>query len=414
MPASARSPRADAGVVELVRILRRAGVNCTLELPWSHPPLAFGAEAPQFHLRVKGERLLCGPLTELTLGRGYVQGDLDIAVEGAIDGPAYPANAMAAFDVRDEIRFGVSPRQALRLAAELALTAPTRVNARAIRHHYSLGDDFYLTFLDRDYHFYSQCVFEHDDDTLEVAAERKLEWMRSALDLQPGMRILDIGGGWGGLVEYASRLGVHVTSLTLSEESATYIRARIADEHLNGEVLVEDLLEHRVRERYDHVVIFGVIEHIPTYARFCERVWDALKPGGRLYLDASATKQKYAASPWTRRYTWHGPHSCLALPDMVEELIFHGFSVLEVRNDSHHYALTMREWARRLDHAHGDIAGEWGEAIYRTWRVFLWGGAHGFTTDRLQAYTLVAAKRPDRGPRPGPLRRAGHFAASLR
>ena len=119
MPASARSPRADAGVVELARILRRAG-QLHARAALGPSTAAFGAEAPQFHLRVTGEHLLCGPLTELTLGRGYVQGDLDIAVEGAIDGPAYPANAMAAFDVRDEIRFGVSPRQALRLAAELA------------------------------------------------------------------------------------------------------------------------------------------------------------------------------------------------------------------------------------------------------------------------------------------------------
>jgi cyclopropane-fatty-acyl-phospholipid synthase len=411
VPGSARD---DEGVVELVRVLRRAGAPCTLGLPWEHPPLAFGDGPPRFHLQVRNERLLRGPLTELTLGRAYVQGDLDVTVAGAIDDPDYPANAMAAFGIRDALRFGMTPRQALRLAGELALAAPTRVNARAVRHHYSLGDAFYLTFLDRDYHFYSQCVFEHDDDTLEAAAANKLESMRRALELRPGMRILDIGGGWGGLVEYCSGLGVHVTSLTLSEESAAFIRARIADRGLDGEVVVEDLLEHRARQRYDHVVIFGVIEHIPTYGRFCTRVWDALKPGGRLYLDASATKQKYAASPWTRRYTWRGPHSCLALPDMLEELIFHGFSVTDVRNDSRHYARTMREWALRLDRAHEAIAAEWGEHVHRMWRVFLWGGAHGFTTDRLQAYTLVAAKGASRGPRPGRLRRAGHFAASLR
>ena len=206
MPASARSPRARRAASSSSCASSAArGSTARSSCPGTIRRSPSAPEAPQFHLRVKGERLLCGPLTELTLGRGYVQGDLDIAVEGAIDGPAYPANAMAAFDVRDEIRFGMSPRQALRLAAELALTAPTRVNARAVRHHYSLGDDFYLTFLDREYHFYSQCVFEHDDDTLEVAAERKLECMRSALDLQPGMRILDIGGGWGGLVEYCEQ-----------------------------------------------------------------------------------------------------------------------------------------------------------------------------------------------------------------
>jgi cyclopropane-fatty-acyl-phospholipid synthase len=414
VPASPRTARADAGVVELVRILRRADVACTLELPWGEPPLPFGEAPPRFHLKVTDERLLRGPLTELTLGRAYVEGDLDVTVEGTLGDPEYAANAMAVFGIRDQLRFGMTPRQVLQLGAELALAAPTRVNARAVRHHYALDDDFYLTFLDTRYRFYSQCVFERDDDTLEIAAGRKLEAMREALGLQAGMRILDIGGGWGGLVEYCSALGVEVTSLTLSEESAAYIRARIAEGGLKGEVIVEDLLEHRARERYDHVVIFGVIEHIPTYGRFCERVWDALKPGGKLYLDASATKEKYAASPWTRRYTWRGPHSCLALPDMIEELIFHGFSVTDVRNDSRHYARTMGEWARRLDAAHDHVARRWGEHIHRMWRVFLWGGAHGFTTDRLQAYTLVAAKGPGRGPRPGRLRRAGHFAASLR
>ena len=111
----------------------------------------------------------------------------------------------------------------------------------------------------------------------------------------------------------------------------------------------EDFLEYRAWQAYDHVVIFGVIEHIPNYARFCERVWDALKPGGKLYMDASATKEKYAASAFTRRYTWTGAHSCLALPDMLQELIRHGFHVEQVRNETEDYRLTMRKWAEKLD-----------------------------------------------------------------
>jgi cyclopropane-fatty-acyl-phospholipid synthase len=305
-------------------------------------------------------------------------------------------------------------RHTVGLLAELALLAPTTANARAIRRHYALGNDFYLKFLDDRYHFYSQCLFHQAGETLEQAAEHKLERMWAQLELRPGTRLLDIGGGWGGVAEYCGRRGVHVTSLTLSEDSAAFIRARSTASNLPCDVLVADLLEHEPREPYDHAVIFGVIEHIPTYRRFCRRVWSALKPGGRLYLDASATRQKYAASSFTRRYTWTGPHSCLALPDMVEELLFHGFDVLGVRHETRDYELTMRHWATRLDAAHATIAARWGEDVYRAFRIFLWGGSHAFATDRLQAYSLIAQRRPDHGPRPSAARRLGHFVLSLR
>jgi cyclopropane-fatty-acyl-phospholipid synthase len=411
----------DARTVALIRALREAKeADCQVVFPWGQT-IHLGDGTPRFQLVLQNERLLQSQITELSLGRAYVQGDVDIKLLGK-DRQTVINNAMSVFRVRDAVRSGTSVGQVLRLAAELALSRPTRVNARAIQYHYSLGDDFYHTFLDPKYHFYSQCMFEDacdeelelekPEDALIAAAKQKLNHMEKALALKKDMRILDIGAGWGGLTEYCNDLGVHVTSLTLSDDSAKYIREHTKDRH--SEVLVEDLLEHRRREYYDGVVIFGVVEHIPTYARLCRRVWDALKPGRRLYMDASATKQKYAASAFTRRYTWQGPHSCLALPDMIEELLFNGFEIVDVHRGTRDYERTMRAWALRLDHNHNEIAARWGEHVYRTFRVFLWGGVAGFHTNRLQAYTLVAERRDDHGPRPSRLRRAGHFAASLR
>jgi cyclopropane-fatty-acyl-phospholipid synthase len=375
-----------------------------LELP--HGEIRrFGSGEPTFRLTLRSERSLTGPLTELALARAYVNGDVDIDVADDVT---------AVFAARDRLRPGMSLRHAVRLLAELALRPPTAVNARAASWHYSLGNDFYLTFLDDRYHFYSQCLFESDDESLETAAEHKLERMWEQLELRPGMRLLDIGGGWGGVVQYCGERGVHVTSLTLSKDSARFIRARADAGGLPCEVRLEDLLDHRPDVPYDNAVIFGVIEHIPTYGRFCESVWGALKPGGRLYLDASATLVKYAGSPFTRLFTWSGPHSCLALPDMLEELLFHGFDVVGVRREAHDYELTMRHWATRLDTAHASIAERWGEDVYRAFRIFLWGGAHALHTNRLQAYSLVAQRRADRGPRPGVAWRLGHFVLSLR
>ena len=395
----------DPRAVTLGQMLRATGAPGELELP-DGEIVRIGAGPPAFRVVLRTDRLLREPLTELSVGTAYVDGDLDL--EGDL---------MPLLGLRDVLPFGMPLGQRLRLAAELLLP-PTWVNAQAIDHHYSFGDDFYLTFLDDEYHFYSQCLFPSGDETLDEAAVHKLERMWSALQPRPGMRLLDIGGGWGGLAEYCAQRGVAVTSLTLTETSAEFIRARVAGcdppARAPVEVLVEDLLDHYPSRPYDHAVIYGVIEHIPNYRRFCERVWSALRPGGRLYLDASATKEKYAASPFTREFTWRGPHSCLALQDLVEELLFHGFEVLEVRQETRDYELTMTHWAQRLDAARTTVAERWGEELYRAFRIFLWGGAHAFRTNRLQAYSLVAQRRDDPGPRPGGARRLGHFLASLR
>jgi cyclopropane-fatty-acyl-phospholipid synthase len=352
--------------------------------------------------------LLRGPVNQFTLARAYLNGDVDLDVEGDV---------AEVFVVRDRMGSGTSVTQAARLLGELALVAPTRINEGVIRRHYDVGDDFHLTFLDAKYHLYSTLIFDGDETrSLVDAAEAKCERMRQALDLKAGDHILDIGGGWGALARYCGKLGVTVTSLTISEESEAYIKRVIAEHNPKSEVLREDLLDHRAWGRYDHVVIFGVIEHIPTYGRFCERVWDALKPDGKLYMDASATKEKYAASAFTRFHTWTGAHSCLVLPDMLRELSFHGFDVVQVRNETEDYRLTMRGWAEKLDQPHRAryVKRTWGDRMYRGYRLFLWGGTHAFASDRLQAYSIVAQRGDEPGLRPNTLRRAASFLASLR
>jgi cyclopropane-fatty-acyl-phospholipid synthase len=393
----------EGAIARLERSLAGAGLACDLTLPGGCSQ-QLGHQPPAFRLVVHNDRLLRAPLSDYELARAYVEGDVDIEVYGDVT---------ALYRLRDTVPARVSVPQALRFASEFLLP-PTWVNSRAIRHHYTLDDQLYLTFLDRRYHLYSHCLFASDAEELEDAAEHKLAAMWNALGLQPGMRLLDIGGGWGGAAVYCSSRGVHVTSLTLTEQSADFIRARLAAAGLPGDVHVEDLLNHRPSRPYDHAVIFGVIEHIPTYRRFCRRIWDLLTPGGRLYLDASATREKYAASPFTRHYTWRGPHSCLAVQDLIAELLFHGFHVLRVRQESRDYELTMRHWAQRLDDSHDVVAERSSERVYRAFRVFLWGGAHAFQTNRLQAYSLLAERSSQPGPRPGNLRRLGHYVLSLR
>jgi cyclopropane-fatty-acyl-phospholipid synthase len=387
-------------IAVLARQLEAAGASCELHLSDGRF-VSIGAEPPTFKLIFR-TRAALKAVDEYSLGRAYISGELD-----------FEGDVMALLDARGQLRRGMAPWQWL-LFAVLFVSPPAWTSTLTIRRHYTLGDDFYLSFLDRRYRFYSQCIFESPDDELEEAAERKLERMWGAIAPPHGSRLLDIGGGWGGLTEYSAPRGVNVTSLTLAEDSADYIRRLIAEKALRGDVVVEDFLDHCPAVPYDNAVIFGVIEHIPNYRLFCRRLWGSVKPGGRLYLDASASRLKYAISPFSRRFIWPGTHTFLALQDMVQELLFHGFDVIEVRRETRDYELTIGEWARRLDIARDEICDRFGESIYRLFRVYLWGGAHAFSTSRLQAYHLVAERRDDPGPRPGWPRRLGAFVASWR
>lgn len=361
-----------------------------------------GSGDPSYVLTFRTDRTASLPLDDFRLGKAYIDGELDI------DG-----DMAALLDVRDHLADATRPAHVIRFLWQLMVVPATRVNAAAVNYHYTLGDDFYLSFIDSRYRFYSHCLFPTGAESLEDAAERKLESIWQGLQLKPGMRLLDIGGGWGGVTQYCSPRGVPVTSLTLTDGSANYIRHLIDDQRLEGEVSVQDFLTYRPTYSFDGAAALGVIEHIPQYRRFCQRLWDVLEPGGLLYLDASATKQKWDSSAFVRQYVWPGTHSFLSLHDIVRELLLNGFEVMEVKVETRDYARTMRHWADRFEDAHASIAQGWGERQYRLFRMYLRGGQNAFERNRLQAYHLVARRLVDPGPRPGAARRVRQCLATF-
>ncbi|CAG8933145.1 unnamed protein product [Penicillium salamii] len=364
--------------------------------------VAVGSGDPVYRVIFRSKRALRTPMTEIGIGQAYLNGEIQVQGDFA-----------ALFDARQKLPDKVPLRQKIQFVYDFLRTS-TKMNAEAVGDHYSLGDDFYLSFLDKRFKLYTQGLFKSPEDTLEEASERKLETMFTALDLKPGMRILDIGGGWGGVTHYCAERGVHVTTLTLTHDSARFV-ARILD--LNdypGQVYLQDFLEHNPEEPYDHVVNFGVIEHIPNYRRFAAKVWEVLKPGGRMYLDGSAAVEKFAVSSFTRNYIWRGTHTFMTLQDVLAELLFHGFSILDVANETRDYELTMLEWAKRFEAAKDDIIAGWGEHNYRVFRLFLWGGTHAFKTNALQAYHVVVERTSSPGPRPSIPRRFRQFLGNLR
>src|SRR5215470_3210747 len=211
-----------------------------------------------------------------------------------------------------------------------------------IHEHYDTESDFYLMFLDQQHRCYSHGYFEDDDEPLHRAIRRKLDTAIEACGIQPGWRVLDIGAGWGAFTEYAGQRGVQVTSLTISSESEDYVNRLIARQALPCQVVREHFLEYTSREPFDAIVNLGVTEHLPDYAATLARYEQLLKPGGRVFLDACASRTKFPFSSFVLSHVWPGNATPLQLTDYLEALAKTPFELISVRNDRRNYLLTTK------------------------------------------------------------------------
>ncbi len=258
-----------------------------------------------------------------------------------------------------------------------------------IHEHYDSESDFYLYFLDQQHRCYSHGYFEDDAEPLHRAIRRKLDTAIAACGIQPGWRVLDIGAGWGAFSEYAGKRGVRVTSLTISAESERYVKDLIARENLPCEVVREHFLEYVSPEPFDAIVNLGVTEHLPDYAATLAQYEKLLKPGGRVFLDACASRSKYPFSSFVLSHIWPGNATPLQLTDYLDAVANSAFELIQVQNDRHNYLLTTKHWAENLDRHRDEIVARWGERLYRRFRLYLWGCVHAFSTDDVTAYRLL-------------------------
>jgi cyclopropane-fatty-acyl-phospholipid synthase len=270
----------------------------------------------------------------------------------------------------------------------------TASDRKWIAEHYDTDPEFYLLFLDRQARCYSHAYFENENESLESATQRKLDTAFEACGLQPGSRVLDIGAGWGAFSAYAGRLGAHVTSLTISEQSEKYVGDLIRRESLPCRVLREHFLEHQTAQPYDAIVNLGVTEHLPDYAASLKQYQKLLKPGGRVYLDACASETKYPFSTFIQKYIWPGNATPVVMREYLDEVRKTDLEVLYIRNDRRNYMLTCKHWAESLDRHRDLIIARWGERHYRRFRLYLWGCVHEFLTNGTTAYRWVMEYRP--------------------
>jgi cyclopropane-fatty-acyl-phospholipid synthase len=271
------------------------------------------------------------------------------------------------------------------------LIGRSTANRQAIATHYEFDNDFYLKFLDAT-RCYSQAVFEQDEEALETAQLRKLNFAVEACALKPGDRVLDVGGGWGSFTEHAGRRGIEVTVLTISGQSERFLKDLIQRLQLPAGVLNQDFLMYDSPEPYDAIVILGVMEHLPDYPAVLRRLHRLLRAGWTRLSRRQCFPGKVRKAHF--RLT-------LYLPGRPFLLLFARFpcrggqtplDVLAVYNDRHSYFLTCRAWAENLEAARDEIVRRWGEALYRRFRLYLWGSAFAFRNRDMEAYRVVLEK----------------------
>ncbi|GAC1515767.1 MAG: class I SAM-dependent methyltransferase [Gemmatimonadaceae bacterium] len=375
------------------------------------------------------------PPSELALVEAYLSDDVDI--EGSLEAAAGLGDMLSerlrsAAVISRVARAALTlPRPAL-LRGEESRTwsAPTRRlhssrrDAAAVRFHYDVGNDFYALWLDPRMQ-YSCAYFRAGDESIAVAQEAKLDHICRKLRLRPADRLLDIGCGWGGLLEYAAQnYGVVGVGITLSEAQASAARARFAAAGLSDRCRVE-IRHYRdipAAWQFEKVVSVGMREHVGRrhLPQYFATAHAALVPGG-LFLDHGIVRGRAgadsSAASWIEARLWRRdafitryifPDGELQPTGTIVALgEGAGLEARDVESLREHYALTLRHWLRRLEDNHAAAAASVGESTYRAWQLYMAGSARGFSDQRLAIIqTLFAKPAASPSPPPVPLTRA--------
>ncbi|ODR94416.1 cyclopropane-fatty-acyl-phospholipid synthase [Methyloceanibacter stevinii] len=273
----------------------------------------------------------------------------------------------------------------------------TKRSRRNVAHHYDIDGSLYDLFLDPDRQ-YSCAYFEEDGQSLEDAQEAKKRHIAAKLNLSDGMRVLDIGAGWGGLALHLAKTAhVDVTGITLSEEQLKVARDRAAAEGLSKAVRFE-LCDYRDLEgQFDRIVSVGMFEHVGTahYRQFFRQLERLLTDRGvALVHSIGQFDAPTATNPFIAKYIFPGGY-IPALSEVMPAIEREGLLTTDVEILRLHYATTLRHWRQRFRSAWHTAAEKFGERFCRMWEMYLACSEAGFRYQKLMVFQIQLAKSVD-------------------
>ena len=347
-----------------------------------HADVEVGGSRP-WDLQVHDERLYERVISYGTLGFGeaYMDGWWDA---GAIDEMIY---RILKHDLRSQIRIDFA--NIMSVARSRVLNLQRRHVYEVGEKHYDIGNELYSRMLDK--RMVYSCGYWKEARTLDAAQEAKLDLICRKAGLEPGMRILDIGSGWGGFLRFAAeRYGVEGIGLTISKEQAEYANANRGN--LNIETRLEDYLA--MTGKFDRIISIGMFEHVgvKNYRRYMRKVSELLSPDGLFVLHTIGgnISQTYG-DPWADKYIF--PNGMVPSPQQIGKATEGLFVMEDWHNFGAYYDPTLMAWLANFEAAWPELsathADKYDERFRRMWRYYLCSFAGAFRARTIQLWQVV-------------------------
>ncbi|HUC96030.1 MAG TPA: cyclopropane fatty acyl phospholipid synthase [Candidatus Saccharimonadia bacterium] len=363
---------ADSYRFQVERLLKPAGIKINGKNAWD--------------IQVHDDRLYRRALSQGSLGVG----------EAYMDGWWDAKDLEQLFQRAFRLNLEISIRNKLQLAKSVAIaklinTQSIARSLKNVKHHYDIGNDLYKTMLGSTMVY--SCGYWDGARTLDDAQNAKLDLICKKLKLKPGMRVLDIGCGWGSFVHYAAKhYGVSCVGNTLSKEQASYARQLVKGQKVD--ILVKDYRQLKLKP-FDRIVSIGMFEHVgpANYRVFMKTCEHLLKDDGILLLHTiGANSPSDGNDPWIDKYIFPGG----VLPSIKG--IADSFTGVFIMEDWHNfgpdYAKTLRAWWKNFNSGYKALDKDrYDERFYRMWKFYLLACAANFTTRGIQLWQIVLSKR---------------------
>jgi cyclopropane-fatty-acyl-phospholipid synthase len=264
------------------------------------------------------------------------------------------------------------------------LQKPSRA-FRIGQHHYDIGNNLYEQMLDT--HLIYSCGYWENAHTLDEAQEAKLDLVCRKLGLKRGMRVLDIGCGWGGAAKFAAeRYDVEVVGITVSEE-----QAKLAEQTCRGLPVEIRLQDYRdLNEPFDNIYSLGMFEHVghKNYGTYLNVVKRCLKNGGLFLMHTIGNSRSFSSpDPWIERYIF--PNSILPSAKQICSAIEGQFVFEDWHNFGADYDTTLMHWFKRFQQSWDSLKKEYNERFYRMWKYYLLSCAGAFRARKIQLWQIV-------------------------
>jgi cyclopropane-fatty-acyl-phospholipid synthase len=315
-------------------------------------------------------------------------------------------------DIRDFVLFIMGQKQrdtlvprgklrrlGARVASRLDQVNDRRRASRNARHHYDLTRQFYELFLDEDRQ-YSMAYFRDPANSLERAQIDKKALIAAKLRLEPGMRVLDIGCGWGGLALYLHRhFGCEVLGVSLAPDQVRFAAERAQAAGVADKVRFE-LIDYRdVKGSFDRITNVGMLEHVgaPNYREFFAKTYDLLADSGIMLTHTIGRQRPGTTDKWTRKYIFPGGY-IPAMSQLVTALEQTRWELGDIEILRYHYAYTLAEWYRRTCRHEAEITALYDARMFRMWQFYLAGAEQSFRHGGLVNFHIQSVKRRDAVP----------------